>query len=267
YIKLKDYKKKTKDEGNLIKEYKIRVKEREEELYNYLKNLESQIEENKAQKFKKDNFEIIPIMFDRHLYKPVFYHNVDKVLLHISPFSLQESEYKFMHDLEIFYQQKKDILNGKEIYLLRNMSRGHGLGFFEAGNFYPDFILWVIDKKKQYINFIDPKGIIEIPYNDPKVQFYKDIKEIERELDNVNVILNSFILSISKYSDLRVDKWKSFSQEEIEEFNVLFMEEDYESLYIQKMIAKILPDYPLPRIYKKNTQGEMKFDEKANMAT
>lgn len=27
---------------------------------------------------------------------------------------------------------------------LRNMSRGKGVGFFEAGNFHPDFIRWMV---------------------------------------------------------------------------------------------------------------------------
>ncbi len=32
----------------------------------------------------------------------------------------------------------------KELYLLRNLSKGRGVGFFEAGNFHPDFILWLL---------------------------------------------------------------------------------------------------------------------------
>ena len=32
----------------------------------------------------------------------------------------------------------------REIDLLRNMSIGRGIGFFGAGNFHPDFILWLL---------------------------------------------------------------------------------------------------------------------------
>jgi hypothetical protein len=35
------------------------------------------------------------------------------------------------------------------------------VGFFEAGNFHPDFIVWLIDKGHEYISFVDPKGIRE----------------------------------------------------------------------------------------------------------
>ena len=71
-------------------------------------------------------------------------------------------------------------ISNSELYLLRNMSRGRGIGFFEAGNFYPDFIVWMLAGKKEYVSFVDPKGIrnLEGP-NDPKIRFYRTIKEIE----------------------------------------------------------------------------------------
>jgi len=59
---------------------------------------------------------------------------------------------------------KKD---GMELFLLRNMSREKGVGFFEAGNFHPDFILWVFKGDIQYVNFVEPHGLMhEGPGND-----------------------------------------------------------------------------------------------------
>jgi len=54
------------------------------------------------------------------------------------------------------------------------------MGFFEASNFYPDYIMWITEIDKQYITFIDPKGIrmLERNINNPKIQFYKTIKEL-----------------------------------------------------------------------------------------
>ena len=53
------------------------------------------------------------------------------------------------------------------------MSRGKGIGFFEAGNFYPDFILWLLIGEHQYVTFIDPKGIVHLEGgDDPKIRFY-----------------------------------------------------------------------------------------------
>jgi hypothetical protein len=33
------------------------------------------------------------------------------------------------------------------------------VGFFEAGNFHPDFILWLLVGGQQHVIFVDPKGI------------------------------------------------------------------------------------------------------------
>jgi len=59
---------------------------------------------------------------------------------------LNESEYQFVTDLKNWCDTNNTILEdgGMEIFLLRNMSRGKGVGFFEAGNFHPDFILWLL---------------------------------------------------------------------------------------------------------------------------
>lgn len=98
-------------------------------------------------------------------------------------------------------------LEGKSLYLLRNKSKV-GMGFFEAGNFYPDYILWIDTEDKQYISFIDPKGLMHIRPDNPKVEFYKTIKELEARLaptaDGKTVILNSFIMSGTRSSDLRL---------------------------------------------------------------
>ena len=51
----------------------------------------------------------------------------------------------------------------------RRLSRGRGVGFFEAGNFHPDFIVWQIEGKKQYVNFVDPKGILHLAPTDPNL--------------------------------------------------------------------------------------------------
>ena len=44
-------------------------------------------------------------------------------------------------------------------FLLRNLTRGKGVGFFDSSGFYPDFILWVKGKDGQRIVFIDPHGM------------------------------------------------------------------------------------------------------------
>ena len=59
------------------------------------------------------------------------------------PWSAFVARFKALRD---YIQVNAEEFEGKPIYLLRNRSRARGLGFFEAGNFYPDFILWVVDR-------------------------------------------------------------------------------------------------------------------------
>ena len=75
------------------------------------------------------------------------------------------------------------------------------MGFFEAGNFHPDFILWVLAGATQHVIFVDPKGIRNIGAADPKIQFYQTIKEIETKLGERDsgrkgkIFLHSFVVS------------------------------------------------------------------------
>ena len=101
-----------------------------------------------------------------------------------------------------------------------------GIGFFEANNFFPDFILWLVIGDKQYVSFIDPKGLRQIQgLTDPKIQLHKSIKTtIQPKLNDPNIELNSFIISNTPYRQLT--HWKG--QESMEDFNsnhILFQKE------------------------------------------
>src|SRR5690606_32727932 len=100
-------------------------------------------------------------------------------LVEVKPVVLEnEGERDFVLDLQAFCERNRDFLVGKELYLLRNLSRGRGIGFFEAGNFHPDFILWLLAGERQFVSFIDPKGLrnLEGP-EDPKIKFHETIKD------------------------------------------------------------------------------------------
>ena len=116
---------------------------------------------------------------------------------------------------------------------------GRGIGFFDAGNFYPDFILWLLVGQKQYVTFIDPKGLRNIDGpEDPKIRFYRTIKGIEARLADPNVILNSFIVSNTPYKDI---SWWSggISKADLEKCHVLFQKED-KHLYVEKLLSSVV---------------------------
>ena len=121
------------------------------------------------------------------------------------------------------------------------MSRGRGIGFFEAGNFYPDFILWLIIDRKQYINFIDPKGLRNLKGpDDPKIAFFKTIKTIEDDLRSQDsmITLNSFIVSNTRSPE--VGWWDGgMTKEQFEKMHVFFQEEDKDT-YIEKILNLVI---------------------------
>jgi len=176
------------------------------------------------------------IMFGQHLYQPLLYFGRGREI-EIKSVALNEGERDFVDDLKLYYDNHQEFFEGKELYLLRNRSRGKGIGFFEAGNFYPDFIMWLADGDTQYVTFIDPKGIGRVGIEDPKINFYQTIKGLEEDLGDSDVILNSFIISNSRFSDLPVQG----SREEWEAKNVLFQVEDKEE-YIGRMVEFVSED-------------------------
>jgi hypothetical protein len=168
-------------------------------------------------------------LFDVHLYQPVM-HVAKNSKIQIAPASLNESEFQFVEDLRQFLE----INTGEEFYLLRNESRGKGIGFFEAGNFYPDFLLWKIKGDTQYIAFIEPHGLLHEGLGHKKIEFHKTIKNIQHRLSSENVCLNSFIVTPTKFAKLN---W-ILGIEELEEMNVLFMKDAQDS-YISSIFSRM----------------------------
>jgi Type III restriction enzyme, res subunit len=175
------------------------------------------------------------IWFGRHLYEPLLY--LDSKIVEISPAPLNKGERQFVEDLKAFYDGNANYFKTQELYLLRNLSKGRGIGFFEAGNFHPDFILWLVAGSKQYVVFVDPKGIRNLGPTDPKIQFHETIKEIERRLGNPDVRLHSFIISNTQSATMRT-LW-NMPKTEMRKRNILFQEEDKDS-YVQSMLETVV---------------------------
>jgi len=173
--------------------------------------------------------------FSRHLYQPLF-HVRKGGKIKIMPVALNESEYQFVADLYKYCTAKEAELAeaGTELYLLRNQSRGKGVGFFEAASFHPDFIMWIVQDSKQYLTFIEPHGLLHERSDSPKLLFCETIKDIETRLADPSVVLNCFILSWTEFSQLR---W-GMSREEMQNRHVLFMQDD-RSGYVEKLMRMV----------------------------
>jgi len=226
----------TKDSANLIDNYTITVDDKETELIEILKQLKKDLADKNLIAFDRADLKVFD--FNKHLYNPLIYTNKGMTALSIKPVELNDGERDFVEDLGIYIKRTSIQHKDSEIYLLRNQSKT-GLSFFTEGNFYPDFIMWIIKDGKQYISFIDPKGIRNTnPKNDPKINLAVTIKDIENKLGDTNTVLNSFILSNTRLSVLN-ELHSDLTYDYFEEKNVLF-QVDKKDEYIDMMFISIM---------------------------
>ena len=209
--------------------YRILLDKSQDEIVAKLKELQAAIEkkELKSWEFKG----IKAIWFKNHLYQPLL--SLDRKIVEISPAPLNEGERKFVEDLKAFHDRHANFFKTRDLYLLRNLSRGRGVGFFEAGNFHPDFILWLIVDGRQEVIFVDPKGIRNLASSDPKILFHKTIKEVEQRLNDPEVSLESYIISNTSSTAMR-EQW-GMEKSEMQKLHVLFQDEDKHS-YVGTML-------------------------------
>lgn len=104
----------------------------------------------------------------RHIYTPLIppqnNDNVESLNVIVSPDRLNIGEKKFVGDLTEYIKRNYSHNKRYEFYLMRNVQK---IGIYlesDAGSYYPDFVLWVLDKEREitHIIFIDPKGEREI---------------------------------------------------------------------------------------------------------
>lgn len=240
------------NDPNFFEEYAVEVRSDQADWIEKLKELREQIlSGNFERDFQINSTWIQALRFDKHLFFPLLClrdkneqghrklidPNTHEPLIKISPVALNVGETAFVRAIREYYNAHcDDTLNGKEIYLLRNESR-KGIGFFEASNFYPDFILWINDGQKQRVTFLDPKGIRNLKgLDDPKIQLYKMLKTVvEPTLNDADIILDSYILSNTPYKE--VSFWTDDHRELFDENHVLFT---MEATYIDTLFQRLL---------------------------
>ena len=213
--------------------YRILIDKSREEIVAKLEKLKAAIQEGELQPWEFRGMKAL--WFGRHLYQPLLC--LDTNIVEISPAPLNKGERQFVEDLKSFHDGHADFFETRELYLLRNLSKGRGVGFFEVGNFHPDFIVWLLAGDRQYISFVDPKGIRNLGLTDPKIQFFKTIKDIETRLADQAVTLNSFIISNTS-SHVMTSQWE-VDKAAMEARHILFQDEDKDT-YVQALLSKML---------------------------
>ncbi|RME65523.1 MAG: hypothetical protein D6790_01695 [Caldilineae bacterium] len=200
--------------------YRILIEESQEELIHKLNELKMAIKQGDLKPFEFRGLRAI--WFDRHLYQPLL--ALERGVVEISPAPLNSGERRFVENLKTFCEVNPDRFESTELYLLRNLSRGRGVGFFEAGNFHPDFIIWLVENEVQKVIFVDPKGVRHISFHDPKIEFYQTVKEIQKRLGDPKVVLESFI--VSNTPAYVMEKQWGKTKTEMMEKHIVFQDED-----------------------------------------
>lgn len=240
---------------NIIKKHTIQIRKDKTQEVKHIQQLIDMIE---SKTMTADTMIESPwfegLYFDKHLYIPLLYlmekdmtgfrPYVDRFSgqpwLKISPVPLNDGERDFVKDLRTFCQNHvdDDILKNRKLFLLRNQSK-KGVGFFDGNGFYPDFILWVKEGRKQKVVFIDPKGIrnLDDGMKNPKIQLYARLRDvIMPQLRDKNLILDSYILSVTQYNQIR---WNAKPEKQTFIDNHVLFQKDGDD-YIRMMMESIL---------------------------
>jgi len=190
--------------------------------------------------------ELPNIHFDRHLYQPLLIAKKGGEIK-CSPPALNEGERQFVEDLRSFCKREAaGILKGKELFLLRNLSRGKGIGFFEARGFYPDFVLWIKSGKRQRIIFVEPHGMLHEQggTENDKLKLHLALRKTSaKALKGTGLKptdLDAFVVSRTPYDELRKNFYHKpgdfFTRDDFTEHHVLFQEGDEAYDYIEEIV-------------------------------
>ena len=212
----------SKGDPNIVKEYKLLVSAAEEQLIRDVKLLQEEL--TTAERDLGYYARVGAIMADIHAYKPLLYA-LKNCEVTIQPVALNQDEKKAVDSLVELVKEDDPCIQGWELYLLRNMSRGRGVSFFDDFHYYPDFIMWLKKGAQQHVVFLDPKGLSR--YGDKekrKVNLHHSIKDIEKKIreQDSNTYLHAYVLSVTSRENIGTPR----SLEEWQRDGVYFLNEE-----------------------------------------
>ena len=134
-----------------------------------------------------------------HAYQPLLYAGKDCQVT-VRPVPLDENEKKVVEGLAGLAENGDPCLEGRELFLIRNLTRGRGVSFFDDYHYYPDFIVWLKDGDRQHVVFLDPKGLRRFGDRERrKVELHHGIAEVEEQVraSDPNLHLRAYVLSVT----------------------------------------------------------------------
>jgi len=233
----------TVEDEKLLDKYEIKIRTKKEDIVKLIEEQAKTITEKQYQKRLTEMY-LVNAYYQKHLYQPLLVKPKTEIIT-MTPTGLNEGENKFVVDLQNYLTEKQ--VPDKEIYLLRNLTRGRGVGFFEENRFYPDFIMWLRDQESQKIVFIDPKGIAHLNKDHPKLNLHKYLRDrVQQKITEPGVKLDAYILSVTPFDQAYRTLGERKRQESFaEENHLIFMYETGSrpnEEYIETLFTKVLTD-------------------------
>ena len=181
---------------NNVRVYHLSVDAQKETLVQHVRDFVQRIQERE---YEDHGLRLGAIRESAHAYKPLLYKTRDGDVT-VQPVPLDKNEKQVVKTLAGLAKEGAACLQGRELYLIRNLSRGRGVSFFDDHSYYPDFIVWLANGASQHILFLDPKGLVRFgPDERRKVRLHKDIVEVEERVreDDPALRLHAYIISVT----------------------------------------------------------------------
>jgi hypothetical protein len=115
--------------------------------------------------------------------------------------------------------------------VLRNLTKGKGVGFFESEGFFPDFIVWhILPNGAQRILFVEPHGMRQedAPDISDKIMLFERLRDyVKSALEQPasrHITVDSYIISSTPYEDLRRLRGAAWTPEKFADHHILFFD-------------------------------------------
>ena len=206
------------DDPNHVRAYVMSVDAGQDRLVEEARQMASTLREGRLDDLKHWYQELkigVVVPPSVHAYRPLLYIGKDRVVT-VQPVPLNSGEERVAKGMALLAEHNDECLEGKELYLIRNLTRGRGVSFFDDFGYFPDFIAWIKDDASQHILFLDPKGLNRFGGRERrKVQLHHGIAEVEKRLRKRDrgLRLRAYILSVTPPEQIddglrSADDWK-----------------------------------------------------------
>ena len=201
----------SRQDPNFFETYKLTVNKNELQLIRDLEEMKNDLSTSEQY---YPSLKLGTIRAENHAYEPLLYTEQSQHYrydipqkaskINVSPVELNANEKKVVSEFNKL-PSVDDFEFVKEWFLVRNLSRGRGVSFFDDVNFYPDFIVEVKTENIQHIIFLDPKGLRHYGKSEnSKVKLHFSIKDVEVKIRESypELRLHSYILSSTDPSQI-----------------------------------------------------------------